>query len=376
MLAAVPATARSPRARAHRGLRRLLESRVVGALATPHGVDHHLATFGARWATAHPPARVVEARRSTPGTVTLTLRPGPAWAGHQPGQHVVVTVPVRGARRSRCFSVASSAHRDDGLIELTVKATGRAGVSDHLVAAARRGQLIEMSMARGDFVLPQRRPDHVVLVSGGSGITPLLAMVRTLDDEDFGGPVSFLHYARTAADVLAGDELGRLAARRPSWRVVVALTGPDARPDAGPTGRFRPEHLEALAPGAVDAPVWVCGPAGLAAHVAAVWGEAGPVNVERYRLGPLPSPTGTGGRVRFVRSGVEVVDDGRPLLVQAEGAGLAPDHGCRAGQCHTCIRRTLTGAVRDVRTGDVLDEPDQLVQICVAAPVGDIEIDL
>lgn len=357
----------------------MLESRVVGALATPHGVDHHLATLGARWATAHPPSRVVEARRSTPGTVTLTLRPGPGWAGHAPGQHVVVTVPVRGVRRRRCFSVASSSHRADGLVELTIKATGRGGVSDHLVATARPGQVIEMSGAAGDFVLPRRRPDHVVLVSGGSGITPVLGMLRTLDDEDFGGTVSFLHYARTAADVIAGDDLGRLAARRSTWRVVVALTGSGAPVGTGPTGRFRADHLDLLAPGATDAPAWVCGPAGLAAEVEEAWRGAGspaPVHVERYQLGPLPSPTATGARVCFVRSGLEVVDDGRPLLAQAEEAGLTPDHGCRAGQCHTCIQRKPTGAVRDVRTGDVLDEPGALVQICVTVPVGDIEIDL
>lgn len=381
---------RSPRAQAHRRLRQVLESRVVEALATPHGIDHHLVTLGAGWATADPPARVVDARRTTPGTVTLTLRPGPRWAGHQAGQHVTLTVPVGGARRSRCFSIASSAHTPGGTVELTVKATGRGGVSDHLVASGCPGQSVQLSPPAGTFVLPAERPPHVVMVSGGSGITPVLSMLRTLHDEGHPGTVSFLHYARAPADVVAAAELARLAARHRAWRIVVALTGPPgaavppSMADAPAVarlcrlaGRFRADHLSALAPGAAQAPVWVCGPGRLAADVASAWRAAGdaPVHVERYRLDPPPA-AGGGGRVRFTRSGVEVVDDGRSLLVQAEGAGLAPAHGCRAGQCHTCVRRMPAGAVRDVRTGDVVDEPGALVQICVSVPEGGVEIDL
>lgn len=361
----------------------MLESRLVDALAAPNGIDHHLVTFGAAWATADPPARIVEVRRTTPGTVTLWLRSGRGWPGHQAGQHVTVDVPLHGARRSRCFSVASSAHRDDGLVELTVKATGAGGVSDHLVSSVRRGQAVGLSDPTGDFVLPPVRPPHVVLVSGGSGITPVLSMLRTLDDEAFTGVVSFLHYARTPGDVIAAHELARIANRHPGWRVAVAPTAPGEAGIGGLAGRLRPSHVDALAPGARTSPVWVCGPTGLAGAVESAWraeGSAAPVHVERYQVGSdTASDTAgdaTGAHVRFVRSGVEVVDDGRPLLVQAEAAGLAPPHGCRAGQCHTCIHRKPLGAVRDLRTGDVLDEPDLLVQLCVTVPQGHVEIDL
>ncbi|HKY68893.1 MAG TPA: 2Fe-2S iron-sulfur cluster-binding protein, partial [Acidimicrobiales bacterium] len=126
-------------------------------------------------------------------------------------------------------------------------------------------------------------------------------------------------------------------------------------------------------------PVWVCGPSGLAGGVEAAWRAAGsraPVHVERYALGLLPAADATGARIRFTASDVEVADDGRPLLVQAEACGLSPAYGCRAGQCHSCVRRKPTGAVRDVRTGDVTAEPDVLVQLCVTVPEGDVEIDL
>ena len=374
------------RDRVHRGLRRLLENRVVGALSSPHGIDHYLVAAGATWATAAPPGRIVGASCTTPGTVTLAIRPPPGWAGHVPGQHASLTVPVGGARRTRCFSIASSPHRADGLVELTVKANGTGGVSDHLVRRAQPGDAVELSPPAGEFVLPGERPPHVVLISAGSGITPVLSMLRSLVDEDFAGAVSFLHYARTPGDVIARDELAVIARRRPEWRIVVALTGsgaPDPAVPAGPgdrpVGRFAPDHVSALLPGAVDAPAWVCGPVGLAETVDAAWraaGSAAPVHVERYTLGLEKSAEATGARIRFTASGVEVADDGRPLLVQAEACGLSPAYGCRAGQCHTCVRRKPTGAVRDVRTGDVTDEPDVLVQLCVTVPEGNVEIDL
>lgn len=373
----------TPRTRAHGAVRRLLESRVVTALASPHGIDHYLEAAGARWATATPPARVVDATSTTPGTVTLTLRPGPGWAGHVAGQHVTVTVRVGGVRRARCFSVASSPWRADGFVELTVKANGTGGVSDHLVRRAAPGDVVELSAAAGEFVLPPIRPPHIVLVSGGSGITPVLSMLRCLVDEGAPTAVSFLHYARRRADVIAGAELAAIARRRPDWRVLVALTGDGATDGAAsaalPSGRFRPNHLDALLPGAADAPAWVCGPPGLAAALDAARRAAGssaPVHVERYAPGSAPALGGTGARIRFTASDVEVADDGRPLLVQAEACGLSPAHGCRAGQCHTCVRRKPTGAVRDVRTGDVTVEPDVLVQLCVSVPEGDVEIDL
>ena len=372
---------RSSRDRVHRGLRRVLDSRVVGALASPHGIDHYLVTARAGWATARPPARVVTVARATPGTVTLTLRPGPGWTTHTAGQHVALTAPVDGARRTRCFSISSSPRRADGLIELMIKANGHGGVSDHLVRRAQVGDRIDLGPPAGDFVLPAACPPHVVLVSAGSGITPVLAMLRSLADEGASQAVSFLHYARTPADVIAADDLAAIARRRPDWRVVVAHTGgaaPGAGPDA-PTGRFRPEHLAGLLPGAAGAPTWVCGPAGLAGAVTDArrsLGVTAPVHVERYQLG-LETPAGaTGARVRFTRSGVEVDDDGRPLLLQAEAYGLRPAFGCRAGQCHTCVHRKPTGAVRDVRTGDVTDEPDALVQLCVSVPEGNVEIAL
>ncbi|BBC63430.1 hypothetical protein MMRN_03260 [Mycobacterium marinum] len=101
------------------------------------------------------------------------------------------------------------------------------------------------------------------------------------------------------------------------------------------------------------------------------------VFTESFVPAPIEAPAQpSGGRVRFADSGIDVVDDGRSLLEQAESAGLAPENGCRMGICHTCTRRKTSGTVRNLVTGAVSVAPDEDVQICVSVPVGDVDLSL
>jgi ferredoxin len=137
-------------------------------------------------------------------------------------------------------------------------------------------------------------------------------------------------------------------------------------------GRFGAEHLAAAMP-SPDA-VFVCGPTAL---VAAVKEHCDNVFTESFVPPVLaPSANPSGGRVTFADSKVDVVDDGRSLLEQAESAGLTPQNGCRMGICHTCTRRKTSGTVRNLVTGAVSTQPGDDVQICVSVPVGDVDIAL
>jgi ferredoxin-NADP reductase len=229
--------------------------------------------------------------------------------------------------------------------------------------------VLGLSGVGGDFTLPRRRPERILFVSGGSGITPVLAMLRTLTaeraDGAYHGDIAFIHYARTPAEACYRDELAVM----PGVRVLHGYT----RSGAGDLcGRFGPEHMAA----AMSSPeaVFVCGPEVL---VDAVRRHC-PAALSESFVGPatgLPAKP-SGGRVKFAGSDVEVTDDGRPLLEQAEAAGLTPPSGCRMGICHTCTRRKTAGVVRNLTTGSVSTNADEDVQICVSVPVGDVEIAL
>lgn len=337
-------------------------------LLTPHGIDRYLELIDPMLVRREIRGEVVALRRPTRDSITLTVRPSTAWQGFLAGQFVRVTVDIDGVRRTRCYSPAGSAHRD-GELEFTVKAHEDGLVSRHLHEHGHVGMVLGLSPADGAFALPERRPDSIVLIAGGSGITPVLSMLRTLVDERYPGEVSLLYYARTPADVPYAEELDELASRR-GVRIHVRHTASG--------GHFTAEHLRRVAPWFAGATTYLCGPPPLMEAVRTVYADAGidrQLHTEEFTP---PAPTfdaaGVGGRIRFTRSGTEVDNDGRTLLEQAEAAGLSPEHGCRMGICFSCTQRKLSGPVRTA-TGEESAEENEQIQLCVTAAAGDVDID-
>jgi stearoyl-CoA 9-desaturase NADPH oxidoreductase len=346
------------------------------ALLTPHGMDRYLELIDPMLVRREIRGVVTDVRRQTADTVTLTIRPSRAWRGFTAGQYVRVSVDIDGIRRTRCYSPACSQHRADGLLEITIKADPRGLVSRHLHRTAARGTVLGLSQPDGGFILPQRRPDRVMLISGGSGITPVLSMLRTLVDEGHAGDVTFLHYANGAEDVLYRAELAALARRHPGLRVVLAYTDRDETGDLH--GFFSAGHLATAAPWYRDAQTYLCGPKPLMDSVRDVF-DAQDLS-ERLHTEEFTPPALTfdaadaKGQIRFAHSGKEFPNTGKPLLEQAEDAGLSPEHGCRMGICFSCTKVKTSGQVRNAKSGAVSGEENEEIQLCISVPVGDVEI--
>jgi ferredoxin-NADP reductase len=335
---------------------RRLAAPLLAALTTPHGVDRYLEQIEPTWSMTDVRARVVGVRRETADAVTLTLQPNRRWRGHAAGPWVCVSVDVDGVRRTRCYSISSPPTRADGLIEITVQRQP-GGLVSNALAGAREGRVLGLSQAGGEFVLPAARPARVLLVSGGSGVTPCMSILRTLVAERHDGRVTVLHYARTGEDVIFDAELRALAAAHPRVDVHVLHTrGP------APCARFSRATLDALVPDAAACETYVCGPPSLVDAVAALWiadGRADRLHVERFVAPVAPLAADGGGELTFARRALTVAAGGGTLLEQAERAGLRPDSGCRMGICMTCKCKKIAGTVRDLRTGELSDTPDE-----------------
>jgi ferredoxin-NADP reductase len=360
-----------------RGLgRRLLHSRLVEALAYPHGVDRYVELVRPLLLARDVRAEVTAVRHQTPKSVTLTLRPNENWRGFRAGQFVGVSVEVDGVRLSRPYSPAGSEQAEDGTLELTVSTHPEGRVSRHLRDHARPGMIVGLTQAQGDFVLPDPRPERVLLISGGSAITPVMALLRTLCDEGFDGEIGFLNYARSRELALYEAELATLALRHEGLRVARGFTrarGPQL------SGRFTREHLSAVISDDAPAATFVCGPPALINAVCCVWVKDGLPEpaIETFTAPALAfDAAGAEGLVSFAVSGREATNSGLPLLEQAEDAGLAPDHGCRMGICNTCSCRKRTGTVRNIISGGLSSAGDEQIRICVSVPVGDVVLDL
>ena len=351
----------------------LLRSRAVAALASPHGVDRYLELVNPMWAAHEVRARLVEVSREVdvpgePAVATLTFQPTSTWRGHRPGQYVQLSVDLPGARRpTRCFTLSSAGSRPGERFTITLRANPDGEVSRFLVERARVGQVVHLSQAAGDFVLPDHVPEHVLFITGGSGITPAMAMLRSLLLRTHRGRVTFLHYARSSEHQIFRHELEEI--RQAGYGVDLHLVHPEQG------GRnFSPMELERLVPGFRDVDTWLCGPAGLVEAVLPAYEGSERLRVEYFK--PPRSSGVAGGRLAFDRSGADADNTGASILEQAEAAGLTPAYGCRMGICFGCTTTKKEGTVRNLLTGETSDRPDEEIRICVSTPEGDCAVDL
>jgi ferredoxin-NADP reductase len=310
-------------------------------------------------------ARIEAVRPETRDSVTLVLRPGRGWRPHEPGQYVRLGVDVDGVRLWRAYSVTST----PGRLSVTVNTVPDGAVSNHLVRHARPGMLLHLDRPTGDFTLPVPRPEKVLFVTAGSGITPVMGMLRSVLHEL--SDVVVVHSAPAREDVVFGDELRGLAAEG-RIRLVERHTRAD--------GRITPAALAGLVPDLFDRHTWACGPNELLDALGAHWAEAGAaerLHVERFR--PAVVATGNGGKVTFARSGTVVeADGGVPLLEAGEAAGVLMPSGCRMGICFSCVLPMTEGVVRDLRDGQIttaVPGDNVKVQTCVSAAAGPCHLD-
>jgi ferredoxin-NADP reductase len=314
--------------------------------------------------------RVVAVEAETVDAATVRIRPGRSWRGHRPGQYVRIGVDVDGVRQWRAYSLTSLREAADGLLSITVKALPEGKVSRHVVRALQPGTLIQLDQAAGEFVLPAVLPAKTLFVTAGSGITPVMGMLRNhLDDL---ADVVVVHSAPTAEDVIFGEELRRWAAAG-RIRLVERHTATQ--------GLLTPGELDALAPDWRDRETWACGPTGLLDALEQRWSGAGVadrLHTERFR--PVVITEGEGGTLSFTRQGSTVEADGAtPILDAGEDAGVLMPSGCRMGICFGCVVPLTQGAVRDLRNGELITatEGDGVrIQTCVSAAAGPCSIDL
>jgi stearoyl-CoA 9-desaturase NADPH oxidoreductase len=315
-------------------------------------------------------ARIVAVRSETRDAATIVLRPGPGWSAHVPGQYLRLGVDVDGVRHWRAYSLTSRPDEADGTISVTVTAIPDGIVSGHLVHRARAGEIVLLEPAAGDFTLPAAPPDRVLFLTAGSGLTPVLGMLRS--HLDVLPDVVVVHSSPTADDVLAGAELRALATAG-RIQLIERHTASHGRLDVG--------QLHHLVPDLAQRETWACGPAGLLAaleqHFAAN-DLLDQLHIERFR--PLVIEPGEGGTVTFLGTGRGIETDGATSLLDAgEDAGVLMPSGCRMGICFGCVVPLRSGAVRDLRTGEVTVAAtgDAVrVQTCINAAAAACELDL
>lgn len=356
-------------------------ARAANSFFYPLKPAHYLELVTPLWNYAHLQARIEGVVKETPDTTTLLLRPGKGWRIHQAGQFVRLGVSIDGKRHVRTYSLSSPPERHDGLITITVKAVSDGRVSQYLTHHVRPGFYLSLSQPEGAFLKPASDIQKVLFLTAGSGITPVMSMLRSMVLTRSTQDIVHIHYAKNKDDVIFGAELRQLADSLPGYQLTSVFTR-DRFDTSLPDSKLSQKNISRLCPDWISRKAFSCGPAVLLDEAERIWTKSGQrdrLSLERFHAKRASLPTHpTGGHVRFIASHFEAPADGvTPLLKIAEGAGLNPPHGCRMGICHGCDALLKAGKVRDLRTGEITSCHDGVkIQLCVSAAASDVDLDL
>ena len=348
--------------------------RSARALTTPLLPDDYIALMNPAWSTRELTGTIVRIQPETSDASTVVVRPHFPWPGHRPGQYLRIGVEINGIRHWRAYSLTSDPAHPEGLVSITVKCVEDGKMSPFFVRQVEPGATVFLGDVEGTFCLPDPLPRKLIFISAGSGITPVMSMLRDLDRRNAVHDVFHLHCHRREDDFIFESMLRSLAGRRPGYRQHGQVSSRD--------GRVAPAALDTLCPDWREREGFLSGPGGMIDDMRAHWTEhAEPerLHVEHFQptIGTGDSDVGDGGSVYFRVTDVRAeCEPGVSILVGGEQAGGVLPFGCRMGICHTCVGRLAAGKVRDLRTRELTAEEGSMVRTCVNTPEGHVEIEL
>ena len=340
-------------------------------ITTPLLPDDYLRLANPLWSARELRGRILQVRRETHDSATLVIKPGWGFGfDYEPGQYMGIGLLVDGRWRWRSYSLTSSPVKGARTVTITVKAMPEGFLSSHLVGGVKPGTIVRLAAPQGNFVLPDPAPPAVLFITAGSGITPVMSMLRTLVRHDQITDVIHLHSAPTAADVMFGGELEQLARDHAGYRLLLRTTRSQGRRDV--------TQLDTEVPDWRERQTWACGPEAVLNAAERAWSAAGVqdrLHLERFAVSRA-APAGAGGTVTFGKSGKSTTADAATSLMDAgERIGVQMPFGCRMGICQSCVVGLVEGHVRDLRTG-AEHEPGTRVQTCISAASGDCVLDI
>ncbi len=347
--------------------------RAVRAFSYPLLPDDYLELINPLWSTRELRGRVEGVDPETENAKTVTIRPGYEWPGHSPGQYVRIGFDIEGVRHWRAYSLTSDSDREDGFISITPKLVEDGVVSSYVNHRLRTGTIVTLSDVEGEFVLPDPLPERMLFISAGSGVTPIMSMLRSLEGHGELNDVVHLHSAKTADDFMFGSQLREMTKRNDGFHLHEQLTQD--------MGRLAPEALDELCSDWKDRATFLSGPGEMIDAMVDHWEEHGDPELlwlERFqkKIGGEDSE-GEGGTIKFLASDAETeAGPGTPILVAGEEIGLDLPYGCREGICHTCVGELCSGQLRDLRSDELYGQEGQMIRTCLSAPEGPVEINL
>jgi ferredoxin-NADP reductase len=360
-------------------------TRRVANWLTHMGVSHHafddtLGLINPLLTVHRLHAKVVSKVQETPSACSVVLQAGAAFEGVKPGQFVMIGVEINGVRHRRAYS-PRSIHGEPSRFAITVQRQPGGKVSNHVHDALKVGDVIEVEQAGGEFTLPERMPAEILLLAGGSGITPSMSMLESLQRNGAPTKVTLVYFARSENDRIFGKALAQLAASWPQFSYAPLESTANTGVDTAQQATLDAALLDRVAPAWRTLPAWCCGPAPLMDAARALWAEPATVGKLQLEAFAPAKPSGDPNvrhQVRLSRGDEELAFAApatETLLVAGEQAGFAIKHGCRQGICHESTCRLQHGAIKDLTTGEQISGEGQTIRLCVTTALSDVQLE-
>lgn len=345
-------------------------------------------------------ARIFEESHDVKTFRFTALDGGPLPFSHVAGQYLNLALTIDGKRVNRSYTIASPPTRN-AYCEISVKRTPNGYASHHLHDAWREGQRIQVSAAAGKFVFAGQPTDprRVVLIAGGIGITPMMAVVRSLTDQAWPGDIYLLFSVRAVRDYVFREELQYLQSRFSGLHARVLVSADPDTPWEGLRGHITRDVIASFVPNLTSGPILLCGPppmmtalretlVGMGIPNADVWQEEFVSRPDPVAaMGDVEVAASSGGenledgataRVTFSRTGRTIdVPAGQTILEAAEAHSIDLPFECRSGICGQCKTPLVTGRVRmDVQDAlSVSDRAKGLILACQAHALTNVGLD-
>lgn len=334
---------------------------VLRRFTTPLLPDDYTMLVNPLWSKRELRGKIESVERFPDDTIHMAIRPG--WGvpvDFKAGQYIGIGLRVDGRFTWRSYSLTNSPTTEDGLFSITIRAVEKGKLSNHLIGTARPGITVRLAAPAGDFHLTDPLPKKLLFVTAGSGVTPVIAMLRQLGERAEETDIKVVHSVRELDDLIFADVLDDFDAH-------IQVTSEE--------GRVSPTVLKELVPDVGDRVIYACGPATMLDELETWAEEAGvEIRVERFTLERVSDAEG--GTITFGKRGIQATVDGATTILEAgEQVGVQMPFGCRMGICQTCVRELTDGHVHDLRTGDTR-EPGTRIRTCVCVAAGDITIDV
>ncbi|NJS16076.1 MAG: FHA domain-containing protein [Nostocaceae cyanobacterium CSU_2_110] len=379
-------------------------------------LEEHQSNQFTAWRSPELTARCVRIINETPDVKTFTFVAEPAVEfTYQPGQFVTLELEINGKIVKRAYSISSTPSRPHSL-DITVKRASSPNnaadappglVSNWLHDNLKIGSQIKLcGGAMGKFTCGTNPPPKLLMISAGSGITPMLSMARWLYDTAINCDLVFFYSDRTPNDIIMRQELELLASRQSNFRLAITVTRPKlGQPWHGFTGRLTEEMLLNIAPDFRERVVYVCGANSFMQGVKTMLtsldfpmenyheesfgaqkkpkiesqAEVKKPSLSVVKPSSVPAQTASKPVLVFSQSGKEVLcDEEESVLAVAQQHDIKIRAGCMQGVCGACKTRKLDGQVKYQTEPDGLEQCDRdlgYILPCIAFPVGKVAIE-